>query len=130
MSEQAIGLSYTVFEELMVGFGGIYHYYGNQPMWWFSLPLWWTPCNTIGDATVSGANIDIVTTIIPNQIATCQNQRDVSVARLSAGNYTVRLFTPDSNLPFAMAISSTLSGALLVETGQKHNASARFVTRM
>ncbi|MGQ0625697.1 MAG: hypothetical protein ACT4PP_13750 [Sporichthyaceae bacterium] len=42
--------SYTIFEELLVGAGGIYHYYGNQPMWWFNLPLWWTPCNTLGAA--------------------------------------------------------------------------------
>ena len=44
------GLSYTIFEELLVGAGGIYHYYGNQPMWWHNLPLWWTPCNVIGCA--------------------------------------------------------------------------------
>lgn len=51
----SVGLSYTVFEELMVGFGGIYHYYGNQPMWWNELPLWWTPCNTIGAALLPAA---------------------------------------------------------------------------
>lgn len=43
-------ISYSIFEELLVGAGGIYHYYGNQPMWWHNLPLWWTPCNTIGAA--------------------------------------------------------------------------------
>jgi hypothetical protein len=43
-------VSYTIFEELLVGAGGIYHYYGNQPMWWHNLPLWWTPCNTLGAA--------------------------------------------------------------------------------
>ncbi len=43
-------ISYTIFEELLVGSGGIYHYYGNQPMWWHNLPLWWTPCNTLGAA--------------------------------------------------------------------------------
>ena len=49
------GVSYTIFEELMVGFGGIYHYYGNQPMWWNELPLWWTPCNAIGCALLPAA---------------------------------------------------------------------------
>lgn len=49
------GISYTIFEELLVGFGGIYHYYGNQPMWWSSLPLWWTPCNAIGCALLPAA---------------------------------------------------------------------------
>lgn len=41
-------VAYTCFEELLVGAGGVYHYYGNQPMWWDRLPLWWTPCNTLG----------------------------------------------------------------------------------
>lgn len=49
------GLSYTIFEELLVTSGGIYHYYGNQPMWWHSLPLWWTPCNVIGCAFLPAA---------------------------------------------------------------------------
>lgn len=48
-------LSYTIFEEFLVGFGGIYHYYGNQPMWWHNLPLWWTPCNAIGCALLPAA---------------------------------------------------------------------------
>jgi hypothetical protein len=48
-------LSYTIFEELLVGAGGIYHYYGNQPMWWHNLPIWWTPCNTIGAALLPAA---------------------------------------------------------------------------
>lgn len=48
-------LSYTIFEELLVGFGGIYHYYGNQPMWWNNLPLWWTPSNAIGCALLPAA---------------------------------------------------------------------------
>ncbi|MGQ0632541.1 MAG: hypothetical protein ACT4P1_16095 [Sporichthyaceae bacterium] len=48
-------LSYTIFEELLVGAGGIYHYYGNQPMWWNNLPLWWTPCNAIGCALLPAA---------------------------------------------------------------------------
>lgn len=48
-------LSYTIFEELLVGFGGIYHYYGAQPMWWNNLPLWWTPCNAIGCALLPAA---------------------------------------------------------------------------
>jgi|GEM_PF-1280688 len=48
-------LSYTIFEEFLVGSGGIYHYYGNQPMWWHNLPLWWTPCNTIGCAFLPAA---------------------------------------------------------------------------
>ncbi len=49
------GLSYTIFEELLVGANGIYHYYGNQPMWWNELPIWWTPCNTIGCALLPAA---------------------------------------------------------------------------
>ncbi len=48
-------LSYTIFEEILVGFGGIYHYYGNQPMWWHELPIWWTPCNAIGCALLPAA---------------------------------------------------------------------------
>lgn len=48
-------LSYTIFEEILVGFGGIYHYYGNQPMWWNELPIWWTPCNAIGCALLPAA---------------------------------------------------------------------------
>lgn len=48
-------LSYTIFEEFLVGFGGIYQYYGNQPMWWHNLPLWWTPCNAIGCALLPAA---------------------------------------------------------------------------
>ncbi len=48
-------LSYTIFEEILVGLGGVYHYYGNQPLWWNSLPLWWTPCNAIGCALLPAA---------------------------------------------------------------------------
>lgn len=48
-------LSYTIFEEILVGAGGMYHYYGNQPMWWNNLPLWWTPCNTLGCALLPSA---------------------------------------------------------------------------
>jgi hypothetical protein len=48
-------LSYSIFEEFLVTSGGIYEYYGNQPMWWHSLPLWWTPCNTIGAALLPAA---------------------------------------------------------------------------
>jgi len=49
------GLSYTIFEEILVTAGGMYHYYGNQPLWWHSLPLWWTPCNVIGCALLPAA---------------------------------------------------------------------------
>jgi hypothetical protein len=49
------GLSYSIFEEILVTSGGMYHYYGNQPMWWHSLPLWWTPCNVIGCALLPAA---------------------------------------------------------------------------
>ena len=48
-------IAYTCFEELLVGAGGMYHYYGNQPMWWDRLPLWWTPCNTLGCALLPAA---------------------------------------------------------------------------
>lgn len=48
-------ICYTIFEELLVGAGGIYHYYGNQPMWWNELPVWWTPCNAIGCALLPAA---------------------------------------------------------------------------
>ncbi len=51
----ATAVSYTIFEELLVGAGGMYHYYGNQPMWWNNLPLWWTPCNAIGVALLPAA---------------------------------------------------------------------------
>lgn len=43
-------LFYTAFEEVLLAMGGVYHYYGNQPLWWHNLPLWWTPCNTLGAA--------------------------------------------------------------------------------
>jgi hypothetical protein len=49
------GISYSIFEEILVTSGGMYQYYGNQPMWWHSLPLWWTPCNTIGCALLPTA---------------------------------------------------------------------------
>lgn len=49
------GVSYSIFEEFLVTSGGIYQYYGNQPMWWHSLPLWWTPCNTLGAALLPAA---------------------------------------------------------------------------
>lgn len=48
-------VSYTAFEEILVGMGGVYHYYGNQPLWWNNLPLWWTPCNAIGCALLPAA---------------------------------------------------------------------------
>jgi hypothetical protein len=48
-------VSYTIFEEILVGLGGVYHYYGNQPLWWNQLPLWWTPCNAIGCALLPAA---------------------------------------------------------------------------
>ena len=48
-------VSYTIFEEILVGLGGVYHYYGNQPLWWNELPLWWTPCNAIGCALLPAA---------------------------------------------------------------------------
>jgi len=51
----ATGVSYSIFEEFLVTSGGIYQYYGNQPMWWHSLPLWWTPCNTLGAALLPAA---------------------------------------------------------------------------
>lgn len=51
----ATGFSYSIFEEILVTSGGMYQYYGNQPMWWHSLPLWWTPCNTIGCALLPAA---------------------------------------------------------------------------
>lgn len=39
----------TVFEEILQNMGGMYLYYGNQPLivlW--KLPWWWTPCNAGG----------------------------------------------------------------------------------
>jgi hypothetical protein len=51
----ATGVSYSIFEEFLVTSGGMYQYYGNQPMWWHSLPLWWTPCNVIGCALLPAA---------------------------------------------------------------------------
>ncbi|MGQ0464200.1 MAG: hypothetical protein ACT4QG_02650 [Sporichthyaceae bacterium] len=51
----ATAISYTIFEEILVTAGGMYHYYGNQPLWWHSLPLWWTPCNVIGCALLPAA---------------------------------------------------------------------------
>jgi hypothetical protein len=51
----ATGISYSIFEEILVTSGGMYQYYGNQPMWWHSLPLWWTPCNVIGCALLPAA---------------------------------------------------------------------------
>ncbi|HEY2832819.1 MAG TPA: hypothetical protein VGJ14_10370 [Sporichthyaceae bacterium] len=50
-----VGISYSIFEEILVTAGGMYQYYGNQPMWWHSLPLWWTPCNVIGCALLPAA---------------------------------------------------------------------------
>lgn len=35
-------------EELLQWAGGMYHYYGNQPLELLRLPQWWTPCNAIG----------------------------------------------------------------------------------
>ena len=48
-------MSYTAFEEVLLAMGGVYHYYGNQPLWWHNLPLWWTPCNAIGCALLPAA---------------------------------------------------------------------------
>jgi hypothetical protein len=42
-------LGATVFEEILQNLGGMYLYYGNQPLivlW--KLPWWWTPCNAGG----------------------------------------------------------------------------------
>lgn len=42
-------LGATVFEEILQNMGGMYLYYGNQPLivlW--KLPWWWTPCNAGG----------------------------------------------------------------------------------
>lgn len=39
-----------VFEELLQWAGGMYEYYGNQPLRFLFLPQWWTPANTIGVA--------------------------------------------------------------------------------
>ncbi len=56
MSTKAIWLSFvaacigaTVFEEILQNMGGMYFYYGNQPLivlW--KLPWWWTPLNAGG----------------------------------------------------------------------------------
>jgi hypothetical protein len=51
----AVAVAYTVLEEILQQVGGMYHYYGNQPMWWNNLPLWWTPCNTIGSVLLPAA---------------------------------------------------------------------------
>lgn len=37
-----------VFEEIILTLGGIYVYYGNQPLVVGQLPWWWIPCNSIG----------------------------------------------------------------------------------
>jgi MFS family permease len=58
-----------------------------------------------------------------------------NVAGVFAFAWVATLHTASALVPaltvtaVAMAISSTLCGALLVETGQKHNASARFVNQ-
>jgi hypothetical protein len=56
LSTRAIWLAFfgaclgaTVFEEILQNMGGMYVYYGNQPLivlW--KLPWWWTPCNATG----------------------------------------------------------------------------------
>jgi fermentation-respiration switch protein FrsA (DUF1100 family) len=56
LSTRAIWLAFgaaclgaTVFEEVLQNLGGMYLYYGNQPLivlW--KLPWWWTPCNAGG----------------------------------------------------------------------------------
>ena len=56
LSTRAIWLAFlaaclgaTVFEEILQNLGGMYLYYGNQPLIVLSkLPWWWTPCNAGG----------------------------------------------------------------------------------
>lgn len=56
LSTKAIWLAFgaacigaTVFEEILQNLGGMYLYYGNQPLIVLSkLPWWWTPCNAGG----------------------------------------------------------------------------------
>src|SRR5271165_4695144 len=53
----------------------------------------------------------------------------LAFARVATLGATAALIPALTVTAIAMAISSTLCGALLVETGQKHNASASFVNQ-
>ena len=55
-------------------------------------------CANIGDATVTGTNINIPVPLLGLCCAFCYTQRDVTVGPLPVGTYTIRLVAGDNSI--------------------------------